>query len=57
MRQGIEYLKRLNMAELLSRHYQMQFTQKGNVYASLSPFGEESAPSLHKTGKRWTLVV
>lgn len=45
MRQGIEYLKRLNMAELLSRHYQMQFTQKGNVYASLSPFGEESEPS------------
>jgi DNA primase len=45
MRQAIEYLKRLNLAELLSRHYQMQFTPNGNVYTSLSPFGEESEPS------------
>lgn len=45
MKQGIEYLKRVNMAELLSRHYQMQFTHNGTVYASLSPFGEESEPS------------
>lgn len=45
MKQGIEYLKRLNMAELLSRHYHMQFSHNGNVYASLSPFCEESEPS------------
>jgi hypothetical protein len=45
MKQGIEYLKRLNMAELLSRHYHMQFTHHGNVYASLSPFCEELEPS------------
>jgi hypothetical protein len=45
MKQGIEYLKRVNLAELLSRHYHMQFSHNGNVYASLSPFGEESEPS------------
>jgi len=45
MKQAIEYLKRLNLAELLSRHYHMQFGHNGNVYASLSPFGEESEPS------------
>ena len=45
MKPGVEYLKRLNMAELLSCHYQMQFSHNGNVYASLSPFCEESEPS------------
>lgn len=45
MKQRIEYLKRLNMAELLSRYYHMQFTYNGNAYSSLSPFGEETQPS------------
>jgi DNA primase len=45
MKQAIEYLKRVNLAELLSHHYQMQFSRNGNVYASLSPFGEETEPS------------
>jgi hypothetical protein len=45
MKQAIEYLKRVNLAELLSRHYHMQFSHNGNGYASLSPFCEESQPS------------
>jgi hypothetical protein len=45
MKHSVEYLKRVNMVDILSRHYQMQFTHNGNGYASLSPFGEESQPS------------
>lgn len=45
MKQEIEVLKRLNMVELLSRHYHIQFTHNGNAYCSLSPFCEESQPS------------
>lgn len=41
----LEYLKRLNMVELLSVHYGMKFIDNGAESICLSPFTNESNPS------------
>ncbi len=46
MSNEFEYLKRLNMVELLSEHYHLKFDVKGSEYVCLSPFTKESNPSL-----------
>lgn len=47
MRNELEYLKSLNMVELLSSHYQLQFRPQGNDYVCLSPFTNETNPSFY----------
>jgi DNA primase len=40
-----EYLKRLNLVEILAAHYQLKFDGNGGEYVCLSPFRDESNPS------------
>ena len=48
MRNEFEYLKSLNLVELLSSHYQLQFKAQGSgSFVCLSPFTNESKPSFH----------
>lgn len=47
MRNEFEYLKSLNLVELLSSHYQLQFRAQGNAYVCLSPFTDETNPSFY----------
>ena len=45
MSNELEYLKRLNMVEILSSYYNLQFTHKGSADVCLSPFTNESVAS------------
>lgn len=48
MRNEFEYLKSLNLVELLSLHYQLQFRAQGpGNFVCLSPFTKESKPSFY----------
>lgn len=45
MNNELEYLKRLNLVEILAAHYQLKFDGNGGEYVCLSPFRDESQPS------------
>jgi DNA primase len=45
MTNELEYLKRLNMVEILATHYQLKFDGNGGEYVCLSPFMDERHPS------------
>jgi len=42
---SIEALKQVNLVELLSHHYGLEFEHRGSVWACRSPFTEEGRPS------------
>ena len=45
MANKIEALKRLNLVELLTRLYGLEFWQTGNEYVCSSPFAKDRTPS------------
>ena len=42
---SIEEIKSLDLVEILTRHYGMNFKKVGNQHVALSPFTQETEPS------------
>jgi transposase InsO family protein len=52
---SIEALKRVNLVELLSQYYGLEFKRQGTAFACCSPFTTESCPSffVRQVGSHW----